>query len=295
MNKLARTVVCTNDIVPDAAQERYELDLAFAGSSSGRTELVQRSVCYPWSVTQPFYDDFQRPNLATIIPQSSSGGLFANEHVSQRVALRDRAEVMLVAQGATLVHRQTGERRTRSDWCLSADSGSRLEVLNDPVVLSANAGLSQSSVIRFGDGARVLFLYCWTWVVEAGRPAFARYANQIDIFDFDGHRLALERCDISSGEIERLRAATARPIAALGVAVVAGDVDAVTANEALTDTLREIDSGWTGVSTLPRNAGVVVRTAFSSAAEIRQWGEQIWRTMRLVDFGVQPERLRRSI
>ncbi|SVB80552.1 uncharacterized protein METZ01_LOCUS233406, partial [marine metagenome] len=56
-----------------------QLSLRFCRSRHERTELTQRSVTYPWSLTQPFYLEDGPPGMATVIPQSLSGGLFRGD------------------------------------------------------------------------------------------------------------------------------------------------------------------------------------------------------------------------
>lgn len=104
-----------------------ELDLRFAASSTGRTELMECRVSYPWSVTQPFYEDPSCPGLAAVVPQSCNGGLYADDRLRQRIQVNDGGAVMLSTQGATRVHRQRTGAPARSDWELCAGPSSRLE------------------------------------------------------------------------------------------------------------------------------------------------------------------------
>jgi len=64
------------------------LDLVFGRTGeTGPTRLVSRRVAYPFSVANVFRLDPTLPDMATVILQSASGGLFEGENLS----LLDRA------------------------------------------------------------------------------------------------------------------------------------------------------------------------------------------------------------
>ena len=62
------------------------LDLVFGRTGgTGPTRLVSRRVAYPFSVADVFRLDPGLPDMATVILQSASGGLFEGEDLSLSV------------------------------------------------------------------------------------------------------------------------------------------------------------------------------------------------------------------
>ena len=59
-------------------------------------------------ITRPFYLDPLRPDLATLYLQSSSGGIYAGEHLQLAIEVLDQAAVHVTTPAATLVHDSRG-------------------------------------------------------------------------------------------------------------------------------------------------------------------------------------------
>ena len=274
--------------------EVRQLDLTFARSPAGRSELVARRVAYPWSLTQPFHDDGGDDGIAgmaTVIPQSANGGLYAGDRVAQRLAVGAGAAVHMASQGATLVHARRAGVAARSDWQLDLGAGARLEILNDPIVLGPDAALRQRWQASVAPDARLLLIESWTWLTANGAPAFRRFDTALRLCSPAGTLLALDRATIDPAALQRHRAATSPPPAAFATAVIAGPGgDALCA--ALRLALDEVPQCWSGVSTLPNNAGTVARTAATDAAALQPLSETVWRTVRRQDGMAQGRRRR---
>lgn len=279
----------------DLTAARHHLDLAFARQSGGRSELVSRHVRYPWSLTQPFYDDSD--GTACVIPQSASGGLFAREQVSQRIVVGAEASVLLRTQGATLVHRRAG-RGAQSDWRVEIGPDGRAELLQDPIVLGPGAELAQSWDICLETGARALLLDGWTWLRNEDGPGFALLRSETRIRRANGCGSALDRTELSPALLAAQEAGAGRPVRALAMAVIARGT-AVDGQDDLEDSLRDAVEGvrgtWTGIGTLPCGLGWVLRAVCTSAGDLAPWSTAVWHAVRRFDVGSLPGRVRRGL
>ncbi len=290
---------------PKAAATRWletgtpcQLDLTFGRSRRQRTELTQQRVAYPWSLTQPFYDTGDRAGIASVIPQSSSGGLFAGQRLRQHVRLGDNAAAMISTQGATLVHRCPDDMTVRSTWLLDIDDGARLECLNDPLVLGPQASLDQVWDVTVASSARLLLIDGWTWL--AGQPdnPFLRFCSTLFLRSPSGKVKAFERSEVTPAMLQRMQATAPRLIKAFGTAIIstAGDSareDALRAQ--LRDALAPIQTSWTGVTPLPNGMGTVIKLVATSPSQLAPWSSSLWRTLRAFDSLAAPTSRRRGL
>ncbi len=278
-----------------AAGDLPQLSLGFSRGRGGRTELTERRVAYPWSLTQPFHLEDGPSGMATVIPQSSSGGLFSGDVLRQGIIVRDGAAVHLTSQGATLAHARRKGDGTRSEWRLQVDEGGWLEVLNDPLVLGPDAAVRQHWSLQVAPDSTCLLIDAWTWLHDGEAPAFDCLHNEIHIRRPDGKSLALERATVHAGDIERLQLAFASPLQGFvsGLLICPGIDTTLTA--LLSDRLDKIENSWVGVSTLPDKAGVVVRAACISNSAMAPVSETIWQVFRQWRLGHEPAQRRRGL
>lgn len=262
-----------------------QLDLAFAPVADGRTGLSRRRLSYPWAMTQPFHMDAVPTGMATVVPQSAAGGLFAGDRLSQQVEVAAGAAAHVTTQGATVVHAGRDGRHAENAWHLSVAPDGWLEMLNDPLVLFADADLRHRVVIDaegtcvYADGVG--------WHPE---PAFHRYAAEIEVRR-DGRLLALERVDITADDVRREQAATPKPVGGLGLMLFV-NVDA----ERLADPLRDAAAdAWAGIGTLPNDAGLAVRLATETLGAMPPLQQRLWQVFREVTTGATPESRRKGL
>ena len=276
-------------------EQRPQLDLAFSRRVGGRSELVSRHVSYPWSLTRPFHDDAD--GTAYIIPQSANGGLFGRDRVRQRIAIQDGAAVLMRTQGATLVHRRSGVGAS-SDWRVDVGVGARAEMLNDPLVLGADAELAQRWDICLAPQARILLVDGWTWLMTEGKPAFRSFKSEVSLRGVCAGQTTIERMVATPPAVAAQQAGLGRPAAAFGNAIVAGrppDGGWAPLAGSLRTSLEEYDAGWTGIGLLPADFGLVVRVVVSSAASLSGWSSTIWKTVRHADLGRWPKDPRHNV
>ncbi len=262
-----------------------QFDLAFAPGADGRTGLSRRRLSYPWAMTQPFHMDAVPAGMATVVPQSAAGGLFAGDRLSQQVEVAAGAAAHVTTQGATVVHAGRGGRHAENAWHLSVADDGWLEVLNDPLVLFADADLRHQVMIDaegtcvYADGVG--------WHPE---PAFRRYAAEIEMRR-GGRLLAIERLDIGAADVIREQAASTTPIGGLGLMLFL-NVD----TERLAGPLRDAAAdAWAGIGTLPNDAGLAVRLVTETLGALPPLQQQVWQVFREVTTGMAPESRRKGL
>ena len=272
-----------------------QLSLRFCRGRHERTELTQRNVAYPWSLTQPFHLEDGPPGMATVIPQSLSGGLFRGDILLQSRSVEADAAVHLASQGATLAHAKRGGQGAISEWRLQVDDGGWLEVINDPLVLGSDAAVRQCWSLQIAPTGTCLLIDAWTWLGHDGAPLFDCFDNIIEICRPQGNVLASEHAVVGNGEVERLQAAFASPIQGFvnGLLLCPG-IDASLSNS-LGQQLDGIENCWVGVSTLPGEVGLVVRAACISATAMTPVSDTIWKVFRQWRLGCEPAPRRRNL
>lgn len=276
------------------ASDAPQLSLCFSRGPGGRTELTRRRVAYPWSLTQPFHLEDGPSGMATVIPQSSSGGLFRGDALRQSITVKAGAAVHLTSQGATLAHARRGGDGASSEWRLQVDDGAWLEVLNDPLVLGPDAAVRQRWSLRIAPAATCLLIDAWTWLHHDGAPLFDCFRSEIEIRRPNGDLLALERAAVGSGDVGRLQATFVSPIQGFvsGLLLCPGIDASLSTN--LGERLDKIKNCWVGVSTLPGEVGLAVRASCVSAGAIAPVSEAIWKGFRQWRLGCEPAQRRRG-
>ena len=273
------------------------LALRFARRGGGRTELVSRRVAYPWSLTRPFYLDKAPPDMATVIPQSVSAGLYRDDRLRQDISLEPGSAVHVATQGATLAHAARDGSESASSWSFDLAEDSLLEYVPDPLVLGGQSAVRQSIEATLAPGARLLLVDAWTWLEIDGRPAFHHYRNEVRLKNSAGHLLALDRSKTTADSLERQRAAYPAPARALATAMIAGHAGATPwpdRRAALTAALTSLPDCWSGVSELPNYSGLILRAACTSAERLCAWTQSVWHECRRLDHGTAPPSRRRQ-
>ncbi len=131
-------------LAPVKREGAIEAVLQFA-SGGGRTFLKRQHVPYPFHITRPHALDPLRPEHATLILQSASGGLYRGDRLVLDIAAGPGALATVRSQAATVVHAagQAISVQTR----LEAATGAVLTLATDPYILFPGTTLSVSTEI----------------------------------------------------------------------------------------------------------------------------------------------------
>ncbi|WUT00647.1 urease accessory protein UreD [Streptomyces sp. NBC_00708] len=271
------------------------LDLDFA-VRGGRTELVGRYQKTPLQIMKPLWIDPAQPGMAYVYLMATGGGIAQADRYRMDFRCGPDTQVHLTTQAATKIFRMEHDYASQRVH-LTADEGSYVEYLPDPLIPFADARFYQSTEITVAPGATVLAGDTLTAgrLARGERHAYRTLATDLRISRPDGTLLA----------IDTLRLTPRQPGAGvLGPGVFAGHdhvaslfvvTDRVPA-AALADTLHEELAGLGvlyGVSVLPRDCGAWVRLLDDSPVRVAAAHRAAWGAVRRLLTGHPPPDLRK--
>lgn len=292
------------------------LELAFGTDADGRTRLVRDFARVPFHVSGTLARD-PHPDATSVIVQSPSGGVAQGDRHDVRVDASDGAIARVGTGSATKVlsmERNYGG----AEVALAVDSGAHLEYLPEPTILHADARFAQTVTLSVADDASAIL----GDVVVPGRLArdecfdFERYASRVRIRGPDGP-LAEDPThlapgdDATDGRGDPTAAGLLGEFAVYGTLyVVAPTRDQESLCDAIADRLADQQAAAFGFAggdsagvtetdsrvraaptTLPREAGVVVRALGTRADPVRGALWAAWDVARRELLGVAtPER-----
>ncbi len=268
-----------------------QLDLAFARDGDGRTRLARRRVRYPWSLTRPFWIDHAPKGMASVIPQSTSSIILAEDRVEHSLSVGQGAAAHLTSQGAQAVHANRTDAPTEITWRLDCGPGAVLEVLTDPIVLFDEAWMRQTVEVTLPEDAFLILAEGFTWHGAAANPGFRQLESRLTARRPDGRLLVRERNRV---EPATLALATPGPSpAALGQVWVFARPSNRLASAL--EELRGDEPGlYAGCSRLPDDAGFLLRSAAEDRGALPRFQRAVWRRLREVAFGHAPPDRRRG-
>ncbi|WP_031081896.1 urease accessory protein UreD, partial [Streptomyces sp. NRRL WC-3549] len=272
------------------------LDLAFA-VRGGRTELVERYQKTPLQIIRPLWTDPAMPGMAYVCLMATGGGVAQADRYRMDFRCGPGSQVHLTTQSATKVFRMEHDYASQRVH-LTADEGSYVEYLPDPLIPFADARFYQRTEVTVAPGGTVVL----GDTVTAGRLArgerhdYRVVAADLRIVRPDGTLLALDT--------QRLAADTRTPgDSVTGPAVFAGHdhvgslfvvTDRVPAEE-VADTLHEALAGHGvtyGVSVLPRECGAWLRLLDDSPVRVAAAHTAAWSSVHRLLTGCPAPRVR---
>jgi len=123
--------------------------------AGGRTVLRRQHVGYPFHITRPFQLDRNKPELATLYLQSTSGGLYAADRLALDLVVGVGAALNLTTQASTVVHDGRGDRSTMRQ-SLTVENGAFCAFISDPYVLFPGANLHVETTVTAATDAIVI-------------------------------------------------------------------------------------------------------------------------------------------
>ncbi|WP_405901125.1 urease accessory protein UreD [Streptomyces sp. NBC_00727] len=271
------------------------LDLAFA-VRGGRTELVGRYQKTPLQIMRPLWIDPAQPGMSYVYLMATGGGIAQADRYRMDFRCGPDTQVHLTTQAATKIFRMEHDYASQRVH-LTADAGSYVEYLPDPLIPFQDARFYQSTEVTVAPGATVLVGDTLTAgrLARGERHTYRTLATDLRIRRPDGTLLA----------IDTLRLTPRQPgTGVLGPGVFAGHdhvaslfvvTDRVPAT-ALADTLHEALAGLGvlyGVSVLPRDCGAWVRLLDDSPVGVAAAHRAAWHAVRRLLTGHPPPDLRK--
>jgi urease accessory protein len=235
-----------------------------ASSVAGRTRITELSCRPPVQVLRAHHVDPDRPDIASVILASPSGGILQGDRLSIDLAVGSGAALRVGTQSATRLYRSP-DAEACQEVRLEVASGGLLEYLPEPIIPFAGSCFRSETV---GVVATDATLVLWE-VVGAGRVsrgeilAFDRFESTLEILRPDGTLLATDTVTLD-------RAVSIQAIGNLGrhravgtLFVVRQDVDPERLRDAVRDDRFDpaiaIGDISVGASSLPNRAGAWLR------------------------------------
>lgn len=264
------------------AADAAQLDLTFARSAGGPTLLARRRVRYPYALMAPFRLDREPPHMATVLLQSASGGIFADDRLGQRIVAEAGAAVRVATSSATVVHAMPDRREATQSVALAAGPRAVLQYLPQPLVLFPGSRLTQRLAIEAHEEATVLV--CDGFLLHdpgaAGR-AFEWLDATIEMRRPDGRLLALDRTRLRGCDMLADLPGVARGCRAVGSVVLLAPLGAARAQElgTLAAAAASAAGCYAGATVLRDDCGLLLRLAAADGGDLVKALRLAWRSI----------------
>jgi urease accessory protein len=243
--------------------ERPQVDLQFSCDAQGRTFVSRRYVSYPFAFTRPFHLDNEPKGMLTVVMQSTSGGVFANERLGVSLSAESCSEVHFTTQGATVVHTMERGEDARQEIELSAAKDAFVEYMPETMILFPGAKFFQHVKIVVDPSATVMF--CDSFLNHDPQHAgghFGLLDNELTVTRPDGEVVCRDRLRTTGNVLAEMVPGVVGPYSSHGFFVLvrpADEEDNTRLQAFIADRLDLIPNLYAGVSTLPADAGVCMR------------------------------------
>src|SRR5579863_1015763 len=188
----------------DAATIKPHLDLSFRRHAQRGTWLDRRVFRWPYTISRGFrLDGAPRDNL-TVIVQTVSGAILADDRLVQRIQVGPHACAHLATQGATPVYRASGGLSAEGDVILDVDHGGCIEYMPELRILFPDANLAQRILVRLPPTATAIVAdgFVMHDPHGLGRP-FRQYRSTLMLQRPDGELLAVDRFALDAAPLSR--------------------------------------------------------------------------------------------
>ncbi|WTW99465.1 urease accessory protein UreD [Streptomycetaceae bacterium NBC_01309] len=264
------------------------LDLAFE-HQAGRTELVGRYQKSPLQLMRPLYVDPHLPDMAFVYVMATGGGIAQADRYRMDVRCGPDTRVHVTTQAATKVYGMEHDYATQLVR-LTAEPGSYVEYLPDPLIPFARARFYQHTLVTVSPGATVVL----GETVAAGRlargerHAYEYLATDLEFRRPDGTLLALDTLRLEPGEAAGPAVQAGHDhVASLFVATDRVAPEAIA--DALHAALAHLELPY-GVSVLPHDCGAWLRVLGDSPPRVADAHRAAWSAVRrLLTGGPAPD------
>ncbi len=252
--------------------------------------LLRQHVPYPFHVTRPFYLDAQRPDLATLYLQSSSGGVYGGDDLSLTLDIRAGAAAQVTTQAATIVHDCRGSP-ARAVVQANVGEGAFLALTPDPLVLFPGADIATATDLSLHEGACAVLVDSASLHDPQGADrSFARFHGSLTVRDASG---TVRLCDRGGIEGEGLGApAVLGTCRAWATLLALGPLDRLP-DAALLESLAAAADCLCGAGAAPNGLGLAARLAGPDGGTLGRCLEQLGAVCAGTLLGFTPVRRRK--
>ena len=225
---------------------------------AGRTRITELSCHPPLQILRAHHVDPERPDLASVILASPSGGVLQGDELTIDVRVGRGARLRVLTQSATRVYR-TPVSEARVAVNLEVDPGGYLEYLPDPIIPYAGSRYRSRATFVVAETGTLI---AWE-IVAPGRVArdeilaFDRFESSVEIVRPEGTLLATDAVVLDGREEIRMVGALGAYIAFGTLYLVRSRADPAVLRGAVEDEAALPIS--VGASSLPFGAGAWLR------------------------------------
>lgn len=272
-----------------------QLDLSFRHHPGRGTWLDRRLFRWPFTVSRGFRLDTAPAGMLTLILQTVSGAIQAEDALLQRIAVEAGAAAHVTTQGASMVYRAPTGLSASDAVELNVGAEGILEYLPEPRILFPDADLSQS--LRLTVAASSIAVLSDGFVLHdpagQGRP-FRRYVSDIELVRTDGNVMARDRAVLDGPPQRRGRRAQFAAHGSLLVIAPLPSAVLTTLCGEIAARLGAIPTVYAAAAPLPQDCGVVVRVAAPDGRHLRLGLAAGWQAARHALFDAAPASRRKD-
>ncbi|MBE04442.1 MAG: hypothetical protein CMD67_04820 [Gammaproteobacteria bacterium] len=275
---------------PDGWQKA---ELNFNKCSDGRTRLGRQFVQYPFHITKPVHLDVDWPELATLILQSTSGGLYHDDRLKLSINFGDDSCAHVTTQSATKVHSMESDDSANYHISISVGSNAHAEFINDALILFPDSRLDSILEISVAEGGSAIVTDSALWheprddYIKSGdlQPSFSSFRQTIKINSLQNSYLAVKECQWSGKDSPAGLIAWKDYRAQGSIYIISPDGDLKKLSQSCRRKLNKSNSVYGGVTVLPSDIGVIVRILGRDGGSVRRALEEQWLNARFMLAG----------
>jgi urease accessory protein len=252
------------ETLPAGAALQPQLDLCFTRAPAGSTYLSRQRAGYPYHVGRVLPHE----QGARVIVQSSSGGLFENDDVSQHLVATEGACARVETAAATIVHSMT-HGTAKSRVSIEAHAHAYFEWVPHPSILFPGSRLASTIDVTLHPHAQILIADTYQSHDPAGgETPFGSLDAAISVRDPRGRLLARDRFKIDSASGRPLGGVDRAFSAHGGLMVLTLDTERSAAVVAALEQATQ-DTSYAGAGLLPGHCGAFVRILAADSLALR--------------------------
>ena len=246
---------------------------------------------YPYAVMSPLRLDREPVHMATVILQSASGGIFANEQLTQSIDVLNGAAARVMTPSATVVHAMPNGGKASQTITIGASAGALFEWLPQPLVLFPDSRLAQTLVIKAAPDAMVLATEGFLTHDHTGKDAtFGWLDTRIELRRCDGRLIAMDHSRCSGEMLLAPLPGIVGRFRAFGTVLVCAELPqqkVALLSEAMIASAQSISRLYLGTTVIRGNAGVLLRIAANDGGSLVQAMATITRRIHLELVGIR--------
>ncbi len=261
------------------------LALRFARGPGGRTEVAERAQRFPLRMTVPMYLDDSDPGMAFVYVQNPTGGVFAGDRLTTRIAVGAGGRVHLTTPSATKIMSMEGSgARQRLEVELGSET--YLEYVPELLIPLAGSRYQQDIRVTLDTGATFIGVESVAPGRLAAGEAFAYERLRLSLtIQVGGRDVCVDMLDLEPSRRSPTSRGLLGPYPYFG-SIVAARADCPTGLAAALD---QAIAGRANVlaaaGDLPSGAGAYARVLAFSPGELRRTLAAGWEAARLMLTG----------